>query len=229
MINRAMQRHPGPEGKSPTAPRPGRAPRMSQEAMCPKRKQAPPLSSSARQRISQSACARSRGPHALRACHDWRRNLGRADRSRRRRQHAICRLPAFGEHQVEPVSSSGLDALRGEIDGLKRQLATIPADIQPAGDLEKRIAALETRPAQGRRVWTRIQPRIAALEERTRPSRQPAGRNGSQPEDRRTVSSSAGSGKHPGTAPGRSCRLPYYCGNLSEGCRRSRRSVPYRA
>lgn len=84
-------------------------------------------------------------------------------------------LPSASTEKSEPVSSSGLDALRGEIDGLKQQLATIPADIQPTGDLEKRIAALETRPAGETGVDPDTAAKIAALEERFKTLQQATG------------------------------------------------------
>lgn len=54
--------------------------------------------------------------------------------------------PETGTSSAAPASSE-MDALRAEIDGLKQQLATIPADLAPTTDLEKRIAALEARPS----------------------------------------------------------------------------------
>lgn len=53
-------------------------------------------------------------------------------------------LPSTGSKAQAPIDNTDeISTLRQEIDGLKQQLAGIPADIQPTGDLEKRIAAME--------------------------------------------------------------------------------------
>lgn len=84
-------------------------------------------------------------------------------------------LPSANAGKSEPVSGSGLEALRDEVDGLKQQLATIPAEIQPTGDLEKRIAALEARPAAAAGGDPDASAKIAALEERLKTLQQATG------------------------------------------------------
>lgn len=84
-------------------------------------------------------------------------------------------LPSANTEKSEPVSGSGLEALRDEVDGLKQQLATIPAEIQPTGDLEKRIAALEARPAAAAGGAPDASAKIAALEERLKTLQQATG------------------------------------------------------
>lgn len=54
-------------------------------------------------------------------------------------------LPSVApEQKAAATDDSALTALRAEMDGLKQQLATIPADLSGNEALEKRIAALET-------------------------------------------------------------------------------------
>ncbi len=48
------------------------------------------------------------------------------------------------EQKAAATDDAALSALRAEVDGLKQQLATIPADLSPNDALEKRISALET-------------------------------------------------------------------------------------
>ena len=74
-------------------------------------------------------------------------------------------LPAALPEKSAGENPAALEALRTEIDGLKQQLATIPADIQPTDALEKRLAALEARP-QAPGADPEAQSRVAALEER---------------------------------------------------------------
>ena len=52
-------------------------------------------------------------------------------------------LPSASPEQARSVPSEDIAALRAEIDGLKQQLTTIPADLGGTEDLQKRIAALE--------------------------------------------------------------------------------------
>lgn len=54
-------------------------------------------------------------------------------------------LPSVAPEQTRTgADDAALSALRAEVDGLKQQLATIPADLAPNDALEKRVAALET-------------------------------------------------------------------------------------
>ena len=61
--------------------------------------------------------------------------------------------------------SSEVQSLRAEIDGLKQQLATIPADLQPSTEVEKRLAALEQRPTASAGTDAATASRLAAIEE----------------------------------------------------------------
>ncbi|MBB4065239.1 COG4223 family protein [Gellertiella hungarica] len=77
-------------------------------------------------------------------------------------------LPSTAPNSEQPDAGSDIEALRAEIDGLKQQLATIPADIAPTGKLEERIAALESRASDtsGGGDLTEVTARIAAVDER---------------------------------------------------------------
>lgn len=69
-----------------------------------------------------------------------------------------------------PTISNGnteeIAGLRAEIDGLKQQLATIPAEGPQAGDLEKRITALEADIGKAPGADPETASKLAALEER---------------------------------------------------------------
>lgn len=63
-------------------------------------------------------------------------------------------------------SSDDIAGLRAEVDGLKQQLATIPAEAAPSDALEKRIAALEDQTAKNAGADPETATKISALEER---------------------------------------------------------------
>ncbi len=63
-------------------------------------------------------------------------------------------------------SSDEVAGLRAEIDGLKQQLATIPAEGAASGDLDKRIAALESEIGKNAGPDPEIASRLSGLEEK---------------------------------------------------------------
>jgi hypothetical protein len=75
-------------------------------------------------------------------------------------------LPGSAPQAVSSDVSSEVAGLRAEIDGLKQQLSTIPAEAPNTADIEKRIAALEQEIGKPGGPDQETVSRMASLEER---------------------------------------------------------------
>lgn len=67
---------------------------------------------------------------------------------------------------VGSATSAEVAGLRGEIDGIKQQLSTIPAETPVSADLDKRLAAIEERVGRIPTGDTKTALRISALEQK---------------------------------------------------------------